>query len=69
MTTTSFVDNARISVSSAALDALAARGMRLMSVAQEGCDSFDPPPDVAGDCSSCVWLKVSVWRLVVSADC
>ena len=67
MTTASFVDNARISVSSAALDALAARGMRLTSVAQEGCDSFDLP-DVAGDCSSCVWLKVSVWRLVVSAD-
>jgi len=42
--------------------------MRLTSVTQEGCDSFDPLPDVAGDCSSCVWLKVSVWRLVVSAS-
>ena len=42
----------RMSVSSAALDALAARGMRLTSVTQEGCDSFDPLPDVAGDCSS-----------------
>ena len=29
-----------------------ARGMRLTSVTQEGCDSFDPLPDVAGDCSS-----------------
>jgi len=38
-------------VSSAALDGLAARGMRLTSVTQEGCDSFDPLPDVAGDCS------------------
>jgi len=42
----------RISVSSAALDALAARGMRLTSVTQEGCDSFDTLPDVAGNCSS-----------------
>jgi len=42
----------RISVSSAALDALAARGMRLTSVTQEGCDSFDTLPDVASDCSS-----------------
>jgi len=58
----------RISVSSAALDALAARGMRLTSVTQEGCDSFDTLPDVAGDCSSCVWLKLSVWRLVVSPE-
>jgi len=33
-------------------DALAARGMRLTSVTQEGCDSFDPLHDVAGDCSS-----------------
>ena len=42
----------RISVSSAALDGLAARGMRLTSVTQEGCDSFDTLPDVASDCSS-----------------
>jgi len=42
----------RTSVSSAALDALAARGMLLTSVTQEWCDSFDPLPDVAGDCSS-----------------
>ena len=42
----------RISVGSATLDALAARGMRLTSVTQEGCNSFDPLPYVAGDCSS-----------------
>jgi len=42
----------RISVSSAALDGLAARGIRLTSVTQEVCDSFDPLSDVAGDCSS-----------------
>jgi len=47
----------RISVSSAALDGLAARGMRLTSVTQEGCDSFNPLADVTGDRSSCVWLK------------
>ena len=58
----------RISVSSAALDGLAARGMRLTSVTQEGCDSFDTLPDVASDCSSWVWIKVSVWRLVISAE-
>ena len=41
----------KICVSSAALDALAARGMRLTRVTHVGCDSPEPLPDTAGDCT------------------